>query len=656
MTEDDADPRRGWTLVGAGVAVLLLTVAAAGGAALGWGWSDLVETYTFTNLLIGAAFVLSGSVIGWHRPRNAVGVLFALAGLAHLISAACYPLVLIGVSGGWPAPLTRALAGLFSGSWPMGLTALALVALLRFPDGRTAGAPRWLWRVAEVWILVNGVLSASSGLVSPAPLIAGDPATVSLFAVAEFPVEFVDELTGVLGAPTVFLVIAAFVVRWRRGDDRARRQLLWLFLAFFAMLLLNSQRWLTDDGPILLLASTAFIPVAIGIAIVREQLLDIRLVWSRTLTYSLLILLVVGLYAGLVAAVASVVPPEADRPVTIVAAVAVALLFNPLRILLQRLISRAFFGTRGDPVRTAADVPTDGGLADVLAHLRATLRLSHLAVARDGRVLAEDGAAPPERDAVALAIAAEPGAELVIGLRSGERSLHRKDRQALTLVLPSIGLLLREQRLLEEVRRTRALSAQERERDRARLHRDLHDGLGPLLTGVALRLDAIANLVGRRDDRVDDAIARARAEVRLALDSVRRVVYGLRPVALGEGGLVGALQEQARGEQSPVVDVHVDEPLPELSPAVELTAYRIAMEALANARRHSRASAVSLTLRTQAGDLRMVIEDDGGETFGTVVPGAGIRSMRERAEELRGQVIAEPTARGWRVEATIPLA
>jgi len=664
MGEDVADPRRYWVPLGAGGAALLVAVAVAGGAALGWRWADYVASYTFTNLLIGVAFLVSGSMIGWHRPRNAVGWLFALAGAAHLVSAASYPLVLLGVDGGWPAPLVRALSSLFTGAWPLGLTTLALVALLRFPDGELPGRPRMLWRVAEAWIIVTGVLSSATAVLSPAPLVADAPPTVSLIAVEGFPAARVDELTSLLGAPTAFIVIAAFVVRWRRGGDRIRRQLLWLLLAFFAMLLLNSQRWLTNDGPILLLASTVFIPVAIAIAIVRERLLDIRLVWSRTLSYSLLILLVVGLYAGLVALATLVVPRGADRWVTIVAAVTVALVFAPLRRVLQRLISRAFFGARDDPVRAAAEVPTDGSLGDVLAHLRAVLRLPRLDIRRDGRVLAHDGTAPPDRAVVVLPITAEPGTELVVGLRSGESALHLKDREALALVLPSIGLLLREQRLLDELRTTRALAARQREQDRIELHRDLHDGLGPLLTGATLRLDALSNLAGD-DPRVVDAIADARADVRHALDAVRRVVYGLRPVALDGGGLVGALCEQARGEQQPTLTVHADEPLPELSPAVELTAYRIAMEALANARRHSRASEVTVTLASASGELRLTIEDDGAhpdavaagaEVPGAVVPGAGIRSMRERAEELRGRLTVGATPTGWRVDATLPLA
>jgi len=658
MGEDAADPRRYWVPIGAGGAVLLVAVAVGGGAALGWRWTDYVASYTLTNLLIGVAFLVSGSMIGWHRPRNAVGWLFALAGAAHLLSAASYPLVLLGVDGGWPSPLVRALSSLFTGAWPLGLTTLALVALLRFPDGELPGSPRMLWRVAEAWIVVTGALSSATALLSPAPLVASAPQTSSLLALDGFPAARVDELTGLLGAPTAFIVIAAFVVRWRRGGDRIQRQLLWLLLAFFAMLLLNSQRWLTNDGPILLLASTVFIPVAIAIAIVRERLLDIRMVWSRTLSYSLLILLVVGLYAGIVALATLVVPRGVDRWVTIVAAVTVALVFAPLRHVLQRLISRAFFGARDDPVRAAAAVPTDGSLGDVLAHLRVVLRLPQLVIRRDGRVLAHDGTAPPDRAVVVLPITAEPGTELVVGLRSGESALHLKDREALALVLPSIGLLLREQRLLDELRTTRALAARQREQDRIELHRDLHDGLGPLLTGATLRLDAISNLVD--DARVTDAVANARADVRQALDAVRRVVYGLRPVALDGGGLVGALCEQTRGEQTPEVTVHAAEPLPPLSPAVELTAYRIAMEALANARRHSRASAVTVTLASAEGELRLTIEDDGAHPDAAipdaVVAGAGIRSMRERAEELRGQLTVGATPTGWRVDATLPLA
>ena len=145
-------------------------------------------------------------------------------------------------------------------------------------------------------------------------------------------------------------------MRYRRGPEPVRSQVLWLILAVMALLVLNSQRWVTGDGPILLLLSFILVPIAITVAVLRYQLLDIRLVVSRTLLYLLVSVIVIAAYVGLVAAVSLLLPQAADRGVAIASALVVAFGFNPLRVRLQRLIDRAFYGSRADPLGTATRV------------------------------------------------------------------------------------------------------------------------------------------------------------------------------------------------------------------------------------------------------------------------------------------------------------
>ncbi len=650
--------RRLLAVVAGGAALTLATVSTVLVMWLGWSWADYVESYTLTNTVIGLGLAGSGVMIAWHRPRNTVGLVLILAGLGHLITGALGPIGRLALAAGWPEPVVRVLCTAYTVGWVVGLPSLFLLALLLFPDGHLP-SPRWAWLAWAIlaftaWTVVTTALT-------PVPLVADEPASVSLLAWQDLPVPFVDAVTTVTSLVLVVAVLAGLIVRYRRGDERTRRRLLWPILAVVAVLVLNAQRWITGDGPILLLLSVVLVPIALAIAIVRYQLLDIRVVLSRTLLYGSVIALVVAVYAGLVAGLTLIVPAGTSRAVAAVAAVVVALLFAPLRTFVQRAISRAFFGTRDDPAATLARVQaglrqaTD--LDGAVAELRGALRVPRLALVAVPGVatlaVAGTDTSDAERDSVPLESGGELLAQLVVTLRPGERRLHRADRRALQLVAPLLALVLREHRLVAEVRGARAQTVEARERERELLHRDLHDGLGPTLTSAALRADAAGNLIDRDPDRARDMLGQARADIGAALGEVRRVVYGLRPIPLDERGLAGAIVEHAAHGTGPPVQVSIVDALPELTPAVELAAYRIALEAIANVRRHSSASMARVAIAVEGGGVRITVYDNGTPPT-RFRPGVGVRSIRERAEELGGLVDIGPVHDGWLVSAWLP--
>jgi signal transduction histidine kinase len=199
-----------------------------------------------------------------------------------------------------------------------------------------------------------------------------------------------------------------------------------------------------------------------------------------------------------------------------------------------------------------------------------------------------------------------------------------------------------------------------REEERRRLRRELHDGLGPTLAGVGIKLDLARQSV--RDDPagVETLVDEARAQLREAIAAIRRMSRDLRPPTLDALGLEGALREQAAGlatqaPGAPVIIVEVPEPLPALPAAVEVAAYRIAVEALMNVVRH--ASARSCEVRLALGDDELTVDvvDDGhGAADGKV--GVGTRAMHERAAEVGGEVTIETSATGGtRVLARLPV-
>jgi signal transduction histidine kinase len=199
-----------------------------------------------------------------------------------------------------------------------------------------------------------------------------------------------------------------------------------------------------------------------------------------------------------------------------------------------------------------------------------------------------------------------------------------------------------------------------REEERRRLRRDLHDGLGPALAAIAVRSDAARPAVEEDPEVAREALEQIGAEARAALADVRRLVHDLRPPALDELGLARALAGQAQ-RFAPAVRVEVDAPdLGPLPAAVEVAAYRIVGEALANVVRHSGAATAGVRVRRGTGEdgdvLEVEVVDDGRGLEPDRNAGVGLASMRERAAELGGscEIAARPEG-GTRVRARLPL-
>jgi signal transduction histidine kinase len=180
------------------------------------------------------------------------------------------------------------------------------------------------------------------------------------------------------------------------------------------------------------------------------------------------------------------------------------------------------------------------------------------------------------------------------------------------------------------------------------------------LAAIAVRADAVSNLWRDRPERAAELVADIRRDTREAIADVRRLLDGLRPSAIDELGLIGALRQQAAGftADSGRLDVRVAAPedLPLLPAAIEVATYRIVTEAITNAVRHGQAKNCQVTL--QAGDsVEVEIADDGHGWTGELRPGVGVQSMRERVASLGGKFsIRNDPAGGVRVFAKIPLA
>lgn len=254
---------------------------------------------------------------------------------------------------------------------------------------------------------------------------------------------------------------------------------------------------------------------------------------------------------------------------------------------------------------------------------------------------------------------------LLLTPRAGEPGLDPADRRLLEDLARQIGVAVHAFQLTADVQAARERLVTAREEERRRLRRDLHDGLGPQLASQTLLIDAVRARV--RDDpaTADTLLVQIKSLAQEAVADVRRLVYELRPPALDELGLSGALSQVAAVASQGGIRITVSSPddLPPLSAATEVAIYRIASEAMVNAVRHASAARVNvaISLDAAAGMVRMIIVDDGCGLPDSImdVPrhsGVGLTSMRERAEELGGQfdIVSHP-GEGTRVHATFPL-
>ena len=217
-------------------------------------------------------------------------------------------------------------------------------------------------------------------------------------------------------------------------------------------------------------------------------------------------------------------------------------------------------------------------------------------------------------------------------------------------LLPTVALVCRAVGLAVEAEHARQDIARERDAERARILGDLHDGLGPVLAGMSMRVQAHLR---RSPNPLLESLAPELAEAR---GDLRRIVSGLTPSALDDADLTGALQRLVatfEGDGREIgLDIALEQPLPG---EVAVAVYRCVAEGITNALRHGRASHVAVRLgMTVAGHVAIDVRDDG--VGGPLAPGVGLTSLRQRAEQLGGSLSVGPDdGGGVRLHVVLPM-
>jgi two-component system, NarL family, sensor kinase len=631
---------------------------------------ELTEPEVLVLVPASLGFSVVGALILTRHPRHHLGWLYA--GTAIAMATALFAFVyawrgLVAAPGQLPGALAAGWVSAWV--WTLGFAPAMTFGLLLYPDGRLPSR-RW-WPAALVSGLAVGGLLAGTAFV-PGPLV-NHPVADNPLGIPG--IRGVMEVIGSAAQPLVLVGFAAgvasLVARWRRapvgGVDRRQITLLALASAAALAVVLVPSGSGPAPWPVIaaILAVFALVPAAIGVAILRHGLFDIDVVLNRSLVYGGLTIGIVGLYAGLVWAAAR--PLGTGTAASLLATGVAAAAVLPLHTRLQRIVDRAMYGERGDPYAAVSRLTTrlqgasapGESLAAVAEAIAVSLRLPFVAVEAAGGATASHGVSTgTHRHVLDLSHQGNDVGRLVVEGRDGE-SLTTRERALLVDLARPAGAAVHAAGLADALRTSQRRLVRAREEERRRLRRDLHDGLGPTLASVVLGLDAAAGLVETDPAGARGLLAQLKSEAGGAVDDIRRLVYDLRPPALDELGLLGAVRQQAerlsRCDSSMDVNVSAAGPLPRLGAATEVAAYRIALEAVTNAVRHAHARHCSVLLAAD-GELRVEVIDDGTGIATVARPGVGLAAMQERATEVGGRcVVSSAVPAGTRVLALLPL-
>ena len=417
------------------------------------------------------------------------------------------------------------------------------------------------------------------------------------------------------------------------------------------------------------------VPLSMGFAVLRSRLWDIDIIINRTLVYGALTWCVIALYILVVGTLGAIFQARGNVVISLLATGLVAILFQPLRGWLQRGVNRLVYGERYDPYtvlsrlgqRLETTLAPEAVLPTVVESVAQAFKLPYTAITlkqeHEFTIVAAYGELQENLVHLPLVYQGEQVGELLLAQYVAGETFTPGDRRLLDDLARQAGIAAHAVRLTADLQRSRERLVNTREEERRRLRRDLHDGLGPTLAALNLQAGVIRNLISSDPAAADALVVQWRVELRAAIANIRRLVYELRPPALDELGVAGAIREGAAQytiQQSNGLQILVEAPetLAPLPAAIEVAVYRIAQEGLANVVNHAQAHTcrIRLSVDDMGKMLELEISDDGTGLPEEHRMGIGLISMRERAAELGGTCIVEPIAAGGtRVLARLPL-
>ncbi len=536
-----------------------------------------------------------------------------------------------------------------------------------FPDGQFVPSwTRWLVLLSISIVPVSYFLEASS------------------FSVIDEPLFW---LGAGIAVGTLMLVLYAQIYRFRNvSNPTERKQSKWVIYGISLWFLVmaigsvpyaqvqqlppgSSIPWWQLLNELAYLISFSFLPLSLTIAVLRYRLYDIDIIINRTLVYGALTFTTMGIYIFIVGYLGNLLQVINQSIFAFLATGLVALIFQPLRERLQAVINRLMFGERDDPLAVLSSLSKrlEGAsepetiLPSIVETVGQTLKLPYVAIevikGTSTHIVAFYGISQDPSERLPLIHQAQNIGQLVFARRSPHESFSEAEYKLLRNISRQAGAAVHAARLTADLRRSRQKLVTAREEERRRLRRDLQDSLGPTLAGLTLRIDAARNKLVSDPRQADRLLIDTKERIQGTIEDIRRLVYELRPPALDELGLEKAIRAYVvqHYPDSPRIHVEGIEGLPPLPAAVEVAAYRIALEGLTNVIRHAHASEAAVHIDIHRDSLVVEIMDDGIGFPDPIPIGVGLTSMRERAEELGGNLDLIPQEIGSLIHACLPL-
>jgi signal transduction histidine kinase len=640
------------------------------------------------------AFSIIGGLILFYRPRNRIGWLCLWTGIGLPTVAATEFYVVCGLVGHMAAPGLAYLAWwVYSFGHFLIIVPMFILLPMLYPNGQFL-SPRWRW-LTILGLIALAIASTAMGLL---PDFSQDNAFETFYSVANpFGLAYLPawwySVFSTTSSLTVFFLsltgITSMIVRLKRSVGDERQQMKWLayFLATAVVVQLlifelpgaffYPQIFDTIWYELIILVVFWGFPLIIGLAIFKYRLYAIDLIINRTLVYGGLTLVVVLIYAFTVGLLSLFFHTSGSLIISLIATGLIAVAFNPVRERLQYSVNRLMFGQRDDPyailsqlsqqLQTTA-VPGET-LTSIVETIAETLKLPYAAielVEQEEQIgQASIGESMGETVELPLRYQKETVGRLIVSPRAPGEEFTAKEQQLLADIAGQTGAVASATRLMLALQRSREQLVLAREEERRRIRRDLHDGLGPTLASQTLKLDSVLDLLTEDPEAAVEQVIKLKDQTQLMVADIRQLVHELRPPALDELGLSGALQAHIVQMHGVNNGLHISletspDPLPPLPAATEVAAYRITLEAVTNVIRHAQASQCRVRLKiendAQPHYLTLYIVDDGIGLPGHTHTGVGLTSMRERAEELGGTcAIVRKDARGSEVVAKLPL-
>jgi PAS domain S-box-containing protein len=253
---------------------------------------------------------------------------------------------------------------------------------------------------------------------------------------------------------------------------------------------------------------------------------------------------------------------------------------------------------------------------------------------------------------VPIVVAASPWGVLVAAQREGE-SLPPETERRMQAFAELVALAVASAQAREELEASRQRIVEASDAERRRLERNLHDGAQQRLVALSIGLRLAQDKIRDVPEEAAELLGVASEELSETLNELRELAQGIHPAVLTEQGLEAALEVLAARAPLPVeLDVHLPERLPE---PIEVTAYYVASEALANIVKHADADSARVYAERPDGTALVEVADDG---VGGADPGggSGLCGLRDRVEALDGRLVVESApGRGTLVRAELPL-